>query len=75
MQRIYGARDSIEAEFVKSLLEAEEIKAVVQGSALEGAGGHSIYSGFASFGLGKRGRSGSSDADRGGVSPRWTGGN
>jgi hypothetical protein len=39
MQRIYGARDSTEAEFVRGLLEAEEITAVVQGSALEGARG------------------------------------
>jgi len=39
MQRIYGARDSTEAEFVKGLLESEEIQAVVQGSALEGARG------------------------------------
>lgn len=39
MQRIYGARDSTEAEFVKGLLEAEEIAAVVQGSALEAARG------------------------------------
>ena len=39
MQRIYGARDSTEAEFVKSLLEAEEIQTVVQGSALEAARG------------------------------------
>jgi len=39
MQRIYGARDSTEAEFVRGLLEAEEIPAVVQGSALEGARG------------------------------------
>jgi hypothetical protein len=39
MQRIYGARDSIEAEFVKGLLDAEDIRAVVQGSALEGARG------------------------------------
>jgi hypothetical protein len=39
MQRIYGARDSTEAEFVKGLLEAEEITAVVQGSALEAARG------------------------------------
>ncbi len=39
MQLIYSARDSTEAEFVKGLLEAEEISAVVQGSALEGARG------------------------------------
>lgn len=39
MQRIYGARDSIEAEFVKGLLDAENIRAVVQGSALEAARG------------------------------------
>jgi hypothetical protein len=39
MQRIYGARDSTEAEFVKGLLEAEEITAVVQGSLLEAARG------------------------------------
>jgi hypothetical protein len=39
MKRIYGARDSTEAEFVKQLLEAEDIPAVVQGSALEAARG------------------------------------
>ncbi len=39
MQRIYGVRDSTEAEFVRGLLEAEEIPAIVQGNALEGARG------------------------------------
>jgi hypothetical protein len=39
MKRIYGARDSTEAEFVRSLLEAEEIQAVVQGSVLDAARG------------------------------------
>jgi hypothetical protein len=39
MQRIYGARDSTEAEFVRGLLEAEEINAIVQGSVLEAARG------------------------------------
>jgi hypothetical protein len=39
VQRIYGARDSSEAEFVKGLLEAEEIPAIVQGSALDAARG------------------------------------
>jgi hypothetical protein len=43
MQRIYGARDSTEAEFVKGLLEAEEITAIVQGSALDGARGDIPY--------------------------------
>jgi hypothetical protein len=44
MQRIYSARDSTEAEFVKSLLEAEEIQAIVQGSALDAARGDIPYS-------------------------------
>ena len=35
MIRIYGARDPIEAEFVRGLLEAEGIDAVVQGNALQ----------------------------------------
>ena len=35
MIRIYGARDPIEAEFVKGLFEAEGIAAVVQGNALQ----------------------------------------
>ena len=39
VKRIYGARDSTEAEFVKGLLEAEEIPAIVEGSALEAARG------------------------------------
>jgi len=39
MKRIYGARDSTEAEFVKGLLEEEDIPAIVQGSALEAARG------------------------------------
>ena len=39
MKRIYGARDSTEAEFVRGLLEAEEIRAIVQGSVLEAARG------------------------------------
>jgi hypothetical protein len=43
MQRIYGARDSTEAEFVKGLLDAEEITAIVQGSALDGARGDIPY--------------------------------
>jgi hypothetical protein len=44
MQRIYGARDSTEAEFVRGLLEAEEIQAIVQGSALEAARGDIPFS-------------------------------
>ena len=35
MQQVYAARDAMEAHFVKGLLEAEEIEAVVQGEALE----------------------------------------
>lgn len=35
MKRVYEARDITEAEFVKGLLAAEEIHAVVQTSALE----------------------------------------
>ena len=37
MQRVYGARDSTEAAFVKNLLDAEEIEAIVQGGPLESA--------------------------------------
>jgi hypothetical protein len=44
MQRIYGARDSAEAEFVRSLIEAEEIPAVVQGSVLDAARGDIPFS-------------------------------
>ena len=43
MQRIFGARDSIEAAFVKGLLETEDIRAVVQGSALDAARGDIPY--------------------------------
>jgi len=39
MKRIYGARDSTEAVFIKGLLESEEISAVVLGSALDAARG------------------------------------
>jgi hypothetical protein len=35
MTKIYGARDLAEAHFVKGLLEAEEIPAVIQGGALQ----------------------------------------
>ncbi len=35
MQRIYGARDLAEAQFVKGLLDAQEIPAVVQGGPLQ----------------------------------------
>ena len=35
MIRVYGARDSAEAEFVKGLLETEEIPTVIQGGALQ----------------------------------------
>jgi hypothetical protein len=35
MTRVYGARDSAEAQFVKALLEAEEIPAVIQGGPLQ----------------------------------------
>jgi hypothetical protein len=35
MERIYGARDPVEAEFVKGLLESEEIEAVIQGLPLQ----------------------------------------
>jgi hypothetical protein len=35
MKRVYGARDLAEAYFVKGLLDAEEIPAVVQGGALQ----------------------------------------
>jgi hypothetical protein len=35
MTKIYGARDLVEAQFVKGLLEAEQIEAVVQGGPLQ----------------------------------------
>ncbi len=35
LKRIYQARDTMEAEFVRGLLDAEGIPAVVQGAALE----------------------------------------
>ncbi len=35
MVRIYGARDLTEAEFVKGLLEREDIQAVIQAGALQ----------------------------------------
>ena len=44
MIEIYGARDSIEAEFVKGLLSAEGIECVVQGTALDAARGDIPYS-------------------------------
>ncbi len=43
MIRIYGARDSIEAEFVKNLLTTEGIESVVQGEALDAARGDIPY--------------------------------
>ena len=39
MLQIYGARDSVEAEYVRGLLTSEGIAAVVLGTALEGARG------------------------------------
>jgi hypothetical protein len=44
MIQIYGARDSIEAEYVRGLLSTEEIESVVLGSALEAARGDIPYS-------------------------------
>jgi len=35
MMRIYGARDIAEAQFVKGLLEAEDIAATIQGGPLQ----------------------------------------
>jgi hypothetical protein len=35
MTKVYGARDSVEAQFVKGLLEAEEIPAIIQGGPLQ----------------------------------------
>lgn len=35
MERVYGARDPVEAEFVKGLLAAEDIEAVIQGLPLQ----------------------------------------
>jgi hypothetical protein len=35
MKRVYGARDLTEAHFVKGLMEAEEIAAIVQGGPLQ----------------------------------------
>jgi len=43
MIQIYGARDNTEAEYVRGLLSTEGIKAVVLGSALEGALGDIPY--------------------------------
>lgn len=47
MQRIYSARDTIEAEFVRALLEREDIRAVVQGGVLDAARGDIPYTGGA----------------------------
>ena len=47
MQQVYTARDAMEAHFVKGLLEAEEIAAVVQGEALEETWGDLPLSGKA----------------------------
>lgn len=44
MIQIYGARDSIEAEYVKGLLAAEEITAIVLGAPLETIRGDIPYS-------------------------------
>jgi len=35
MTNVYGARDLAEAQFVKGLLEAEDIPAIIQGGALQ----------------------------------------
>jgi hypothetical protein len=43
MIHIYGARDSTEAQYVKGLLAAEGIEAVILGTALEGALGEIPY--------------------------------